>query len=239
MKISCINKRKLFLISRNINDREIKNHYKKYCKVLADVIKLAKKIHYLLVNSSNKTKTMWNIINKNISKKPRRNNISFININGTITHNSQVIANTFNTLKQPIPSTKLNFVSPKEIEYVVSSLTTEDSHGYDGISTKILKQNIPYILPSLTYICNLMISTGIFPTRLKYAEIKPLYKKGEMANISSYRPISLLTSFSKILEKIIFTRLAGHILVEEQFGFRTKSSMDSDSYKLIKIYLCH
>jgi hypothetical protein len=77
MKISCINKRKLFLISRNINDREIKNHYKKYCKVLADVIKLAKKIHYnnLLVNSYNKTKTMWNIINENINKKPQRNKI--------------------------------------------------------------------------------------------------------------------------------------------------------------------
>jgi len=78
-----------------------------------------------------------------------------------------------------------------------------------------------------------MISTGIFPTRLKFAEIKPLYKKGEMANISNYRLISLLTLFLKILEKIIFTRLTGHILVEEQFDFRTKSSMDLDSYKLI------
>jgi hypothetical protein len=71
----------------------------------------------------------------------------------------------------------------------------KDFHGYDGISTKILKLSIPYISSSLTYICNLMISTGVFPTRLKFAEIKLLYKKGEMANISNYRPISLLTSF--------------------------------------------
>ena len=42
--------------------------------------------------------------------------------------------------------------------------------------------------------CILMISTGIFPTRLKFVVIKPLYKKGEMINISNYRPISLLTS---------------------------------------------
>jgi hypothetical protein len=63
------------------------------------VIKLAKKIHYnnLLVNSSNKTKTTWNIINENINKRPQKNYISLLNINGTITHNSQVIANTFNT----------------------------------------------------------------------------------------------------------------------------------------------
>ena len=69
-------------------------------------------------------------------------------------------------------------------------------------------------------------------------EIKPPYKKGEMANISNYRPISLLTSFSKIFEKIIFTRLIFHlnynpILVEEQFSSRTRSSVDLASYKLI------
>jgi hypothetical protein len=83
-----------------------------------------------------------------------------------------------------------------------------------------------------------MISTGIFPTRLKFAEIKPLYKKGEIAYTSIYRPISLLTSFSKIVEKNIYTRLIrhlnhNHILVDEQFGFRTKSSTDLASYKLI------
>jgi hypothetical protein len=49
----------------------------------------------------------------------------------------------------------------------------KDSHGYVGISTKFLKQSIPYISSPLTYICNMMISTGIFPTRIKFAEIKP------------------------------------------------------------------
>jgi len=83
-----------------------------------------------------------------------------------------------------------------------------------------------------------MLSTGIFPTRLKFAEIKPLHKKGEIVNTFNYRPISLLTSFFKIFEKIIFTRLIhhlnhNHILVDEQFGFRTKSSIDLASYKLI------
>ena len=63
------------------------------------MIKLAKTIYYnnLLVNSSDKTKTMWNIINENINKRSQKNDISFLNINGTITHNSHVIPNTFNT----------------------------------------------------------------------------------------------------------------------------------------------
>jgi hypothetical protein len=133
---------------------------------------------------------------------------------------------------------KFKFVSCKEIEDLVNSLKMKDYYDYDGISTKILKQSIPYISSPLTHVCNLMISTGLFPTRLKFAGIRPLYKKGEIANTSNYRSISLLTSFTKIFEKIIFTRLIyhlihNHILVDEQFGFRTKSSTDLASYKLI------
>ena len=66
-----------------------------------------------------------------------------------------------------------------------------------------------------------MLSSGIFPSRLKYSEIKPILKKRDISNISNYRPISVLTSFSKIFEKIIYTRLIQHqnykqILTEEQ-----------------------
>ena len=53
-----------------------------------------------------------------------------------------------------IPPTKFKFVSPKEIGDVVNSLEMKDSYGYDGISTKILKESIPYISSPLTHICN-------------------------------------------------------------------------------------
>jgi hypothetical protein len=46
-----------------------------------------------------------------------------------------------------------------------------------------------------------MIS-GIFPTRLKYATIKPIFKNGDKKNVANNRPISILPSLSKILEKI-------------------------------------
>jgi len=77
-----------------------------------------------------------------------------------------------------------------------------------------------------------------FPTRLKYAIVKPLLKKGDKENVANYRPISLLTSPSKVLEKIIYDRLLKHIetnniLAVEQFGFRTSSSTEKASYKLI------
>jgi hypothetical protein len=79
--------------------------------------------------------------------------------------------------------------------------------------------------------------SGIFPTRLKYSIVKPLFKKGDMEDMTNYRSISLLTSFSKVFEKIIYDRLLQHIevhkiLVTEQFGFRPDTSTDKASYRL-------
>jgi len=73
------------------------------------------------------------------------------------------------------------------------------------------------------------------PTRLKYATVKPLLKKGDKENIANYRPISLQTSFSKVFERLIYDRLLKHIennniLAVEQFNFRT--STEKASYKL-------
>jgi hypothetical protein len=75
------------------------------------------------------------------------------------------------------------------------------------------------------------LATGTFPDRLKFSEVKSLFKKGDKADFTNYRPISLLTSLSKIIEKIIYRRLYKHllinnVLVKEQFGFREKSSTD-------------
>ena len=272
IKISCTNKRKLYLISRHSQDQNMKIYYRRYCKVLAEVIKLAKQKYYnnLLMNSTNKARTTWNIINENINKRHQKQDISSVNINGVIIQNSQIITNSFNmyyssvakhimkeinnsntvgskqnsgtylhnTLQQPLPLYEFKYVSPKEIENVVKSLKAKESHGYDGIPIKVIKQSILYISSPLAHICNLMLSSGTFPTRLKFAEIKPLYKKGGRMDITNYRPISLLPSFSKIFEKIIFRRLIQHfdyneILPKEQFGFRSKSSTDLASFNLI------
>ena len=72
---------------------------------------------------------------------------------------------------------------------------------------------------------------------MKYSIIKPLYKKGNKRDVSNYRPISLLTSFSKILEKVIQTRLLDHlhknIISKEQYGFWRGFTTENAVYKLI------
>jgi hypothetical protein len=268
IKISCINKRTVFLILRNTNDPNVSEYYTRDCRILTKVIKLAKKSYYNsnTTHSNNKNKTSWNII-KNISNiKPTAQSITSIKINGNLSYNGQTTAESFNkysvsiaqnllvnkhkvnydnpilylfkAFTQPFPAIKLKCVSSKGTEDITKSLKIKDSHGYDRITTKILKMSIPYISFPLTYICNRILPSGIFPMKLKFSEIKPIFK-GLKNDTSNYRPVSLLTSFSKIFEKVIYKRLYqhinhNHILVDEQFGFRQASSTDIVAYKLTK-----
>jgi hypothetical protein len=116
-------------------------------------------------------------------------------------------------------------VTKGEIISIICSLKSKKSSAYDGISSKILKLCSMAISEPLSYICNMSIVTGAFPDRLKYAVIKPLYEKEDKVDMAKYRPISMLTVFSKVIEKTMYLRLNQHlqvnnILVHEQFGFR-------------------
>jgi hypothetical protein len=73
---------------------------------------------------------------------------------------------------------------------------------------------------------------------VKYAIIKPIFKKGGVQDITNYKPISLLTFFSKVIEKLIYARLLDHIttnsiLVNEQYGFKTRYSTELATFSLI------
>ena len=118
---------------------------------------------------------------------------------------------------------------------IIKSLRTKDSCGYDEIPIKILKLSAPFIISPLTYICNKSLSSGVFPGTLKYPIIKPVHKNGDKLLTTNYRPVSLLTFFSKIFEKLIYSRLYKHICTNnrEEYGFRVNSSTEAASYGLI------
>jgi hypothetical protein len=75
------------------------------------------------------------------------------------------------TCNKPFPNIKYQYTSTKEIEKIISSLKSKNSHGYDEISVNILEFSAPYISSPLCHICNKMFSSGIFPERLKHAVI--------------------------------------------------------------------
>jgi Notch-like protein len=123
-----------------------------------------------------------------------------------------------------------------EIRKVITCLKTK-SYGYDEISTKILKVSMSYIISPLTYICNESLAQGIFPDRLKFAVVKPIFKNDDKCEPSNCRPISLLSSFCKVFERLIYNRFFEHIninniLDNDQYGFRPNSSTEKASFKL-------
>jgi hypothetical protein len=77
---------------------------------------------------------------------------------------------------------------------------------------------------------------------MKYAVDKPLFKMGDRSSIFNRRPISILSSFSKVIEKVVYNQLQEHlkkysILAEELCGFRRDSSTSKAIYKLINEFL--
>ena len=138
---------------------------------------------------------------------------------------------------KPYPSMERKCTTMKEIEHIIKSLKTKNSYGYDKISTKFLKISCPFISSPLNYICNKILFWGVFPDRLKYAVIKPQRKNGDRCEVSNYRPVSLLTLFSKIFETVMQRRILKHltkynILSTEQYGFRVGFRTDDATYKL-------
>jgi hypothetical protein len=77
----------------------------------------------------------------------------------------------------------------------------------DEIPVTVIKSVNEYKAPTLSLLINHSIVSGVFPDALKIAKIKSLFKSGDQTVMSNYRPISILNSFSKIYEKVIYNRI--------------------------------
>ena len=100
----------------------------------------------------------------------------------------------FETIDDEIISKTIDSIQPK-------------TSGFDGISSQLLKSLKPALTQSLRLITNQILTTGIFPDKLNIAKVVPIYKKGENTQLCNYRPISLLTAISKVIEKIMYSQL--------------------------------
>ena len=88
-----------------------------------------------------------------------------------------------------------------EVKAIIKSISNKRSCGADEIPCGLLNECLLYILTPLTYLINLSLEYGYFPETLKRAIVVPIHKKGNSASVENYRPIALLSVFSKILEK--------------------------------------
>ena len=116
----------------------------------------------------------------------------------------------FKSKSQTQRCTATTFVAPvtvTEMERVIASLNKNALAGSDEIPMLVIKQCMGYIIKPLVHICNVSLQYGIFPDQMKVAKINHLFENGDKHNMQNYRPISVLSAFSKILEKLMYNRL--------------------------------
>ena len=105
------------------------------------------------------------------------------------------------------------------------------SPGHDGIKAEVLKRSLPIVVDPLVHCINLSFTSGVFPSELKLANVSPIFKTGDHRSLGNYRPISILSVFSKIFEKLMHCRVYSfltehNILYTKQFGFRSGFSTE-------------
>ena len=247
---------------------EKQRQYKLYTNKLTHLKSYAKKMYFDSIfceNKGNSAKT-WKIINNiiniksNDSKKSSPH--SMVINNKTYSTASLEFANLLNnhftnigpSLANKIPLSNKNpqsylnkscqstFVLEKiaeeEVSACISKLKTNSSPGIDDIPNRFIKLANVVITPVLTKLLNQCVSQDIFPDDFKNSLVVPLPKTNFPKELSDYRPISLLSSFSKIFEKLLYKRILNFlnkhdILSSSQHGFR---SNDSTSLAISKVY---
>ena len=119
-----------------------------------------------------------------------------------------------------------------EIETIIKKLAPKNSSGHDGISNKLLKDLGSELCYPLQIIFNKSLKDGEFPDIMKLADVVPLYKNKNRDACTNYRPISLLLTISKVLEKIVYKCTynfldSNKLLYESQYGFRFRHSCEN------------
>ena len=254
--IKCCNKKnnlyKKWIKSKKTED---KSKYTKYLSQLKKVLKSAEKTYFdiqLKLVAGNLRKT-WAILNVLISKAKNTGFAERLTINGKLVKDKLLIVDAFNNFfvnigdklateikgvperfndylkKGYINSFAAHLTDPTEVVNIVLNFDSKKSSGYDAIPMAVIKASIELISGPLSLIINSSLTSGCFPDPLKTAKVCPVFKSGCKTDLTNYRPISLLSCFSKLFEKIMYVRLLDYldhnnIINNAQFGFRKNHS---------------
>ena len=136
-------------------------------------------------------------------------------------------------------------LSEDEFEEIFKSLKRNKAPVHDGLDANIMTSVYEFIKKALLKIFIESINLGIFPENMKIAKVTPIFKSGKKELLTNYRPISVLSCFSKILERIMYNRVYNYLnnnnlLFHKQFGFRnghsTHDTLIRSFYRFIKSF---
>ena len=151
------------------------------------------------------------------------------------------ILSTTNPLSYVNNCTNSIVIPPVTIAKVSQTILSmkNSSAGWDDFPARVAKQSIDSYIEPLTCLINRSFADGIFPNELKLARIVPIFKSGDCTVLSNYRPISILTFFAKVFEKLLYKYLLdffddNDIFYQHQFGFREKHSTQQAIISLVE-----
>ena len=139
------------------------------------------------------------------------------------------------SIRQSNQFCKNEFVfQPIEESYVygvLNNLKTNKAIGLDKISARLLKDSSTVMTPILTRLYNRSLASCTFPSTWKSGKVTAIFKSDDQSNASNYRPITILPTISKVLEKAVHSQVYRYlidnkILTPRQFGFRPKLSTE-------------
>ncbi len=214
-------------------------------------VKVQEYYHNLIEDTKNNPKAMWKTINKVLHKNSNQTATPKIIFEGAELKTSSQISEAFNKhfvtvgpkLAEKIEEKpfdnplsylsnepnrnkfKLEPVSVGYVQRAIRALDSSKSPGPDRIPVKILKDAISIVSEPLTLIYNASLEKGVFPQTWKLARVTPIFKAGNKTDVNDYRPISVLSVVSRILEKIVHDQLMEYLkeqnkLCLNQFAFQ-------------------
>lgn len=163
---------------------------------------------------------------------PNEFNIFFQSSLPQVTNNYEEFINNeyLNKLFLENNSEKFHFklVNIEQVEKIIYKLSS-NAMGPDEINLKLLLYLIPYLSEHITFIINKCLELGEMPEVWKQANVIPIAKNNNPMDLSHFRPISILPTLSKILEKIVSEQLTSfleknNIIPSTQSGFRQHHS---------------
>jgi hypothetical protein len=253
-------KTKLSLYKLSLSNPTPENlaNYKAHRNLYNTAVRQAKALYYenSFANFSKNPRKTWQLLKEAANLNPSNSSISEISINGASTTDNFEISNAFNnffstvgtSISNSIPHTNIDPLSyctnfpdlpnldlagtgPCQVGDTIKLLTSKSSTDLDGISIKLLKAVRAEIEAPLAHAFNLSLTTGSFPERLKASKVVPIHKAGDRTNCDNYRPITLVNTFSKILERLVYNKLTLHLethqlIHKHQYGFQKHRSTE-------------
>lgn len=257
--LACVNKKNhLWGEYRRFPSLARLEEYEQYRKVLRTVLRRAKRgyLQQKLTESGKDGRKVWQIINSVLRPTTKSSTLPaklvvndeeiteptqvaaslstfFANIGDTTANSVGIPSKSYKEYLGPkcMKSMAVSPVTPGELELLVKNLKGSSASGFDLVHTKALKAVVTTIAEPLTYLVNLSLDKGVFPEMLKKAKIIPLHKGGSHTDTENYRPISILSVFSKVFETPMKNQLYQYLEAKgffnsRQFGFRAGHSTE-------------